>query len=122
MPKQIEGEPYVRISVDEAADLHGNEDVVFVDVRRTDEYIEGHVEGALFITVDDVLGRIDELPRDKDLLSYAPLVSEVALLVKWLLQWDMTHQSYTTLKKVHQHGSNVVTQLAKVLTYSSCLY
>ncbi len=68
MPKQIEGEPYVRISVDEAADLHGNEDVVFVDVRRTDEYIEGHVEGALFITVDDVLGRIDELPRDKDLL------------------------------------------------------
>jgi rhodanese-related sulfurtransferase len=68
MPKQIEGEPYVRISVDEAADLHGNDDVVFVDVRRTDEYIEGHVEGALFITVDDVLGRIDELPRDKNLL------------------------------------------------------
>ena len=68
MPNQIEGEPYVRISVDEAAELHGNEDVVFVDVRRTDEYIEGHVEGALFITVDDVLARIDELPRDKDLM------------------------------------------------------
>ena len=33
-----------------------------------DEYLEGHVEGALFITVDDILARIEELPEDKKLL------------------------------------------------------
>ena len=64
MPKQIEGEPYVRISVDEAAELHGNEDVVFVDVRRTDEYVEGLVEGATSLT-SFIEGC---LPRDKDLM------------------------------------------------------
>ena len=54
--------------MDEAAQMYGNDGVAFVDVRRTDEYTEGHIKGALFITVDDVLARIDELPEDKKLL------------------------------------------------------
>ena len=68
MPRQIEGEPFQRISVAEAAELHGSDGVAFVDVRRMDEYVEGHVEGAIFITVDDILSRIEELPEDKSLL------------------------------------------------------
>ena len=48
--------------------MHGSEDVAFIDVRRPDEYAEGHIKGALFITVDDVLARINELPEDKKLL------------------------------------------------------
>ena len=68
MPRQIDGEPFQRISVDEAAELHGSDDVAFVDVRRMDEYVEGHVEGAIFITVDDILSRIGELPEDKKLM------------------------------------------------------
>lgn len=68
MARQVPGEPYTRITTDEAAELHGNDDYVFVDVRRMDEYMDGHVKGALFVTVDDLLGRIDELPQDKKLL------------------------------------------------------
>lgn len=68
MARQVPGEPYTRITTDEAAELHGNDDYAFVDVRRMDEYMDGHVKGALFITVDDLLGRIDELPQDKKLL------------------------------------------------------
>ena len=68
MPRQQPGEPYTRISVDEAAEMHGNEEVAFIDVRRPDEYAESHVKNALFIPVDDVLARIDELPKDKKLL------------------------------------------------------
>jgi rhodanese-related sulfurtransferase len=68
MAKQIEGEPYHRMSVDEASELHGSDDVAFIDVRRMDEYLEGHVKGAQFITVDDILARIEELPSDKKLL------------------------------------------------------
>ena len=68
MSRQVEGEPFYRISVDEAAQHHGKEDVAFIDVRRMDEYVEGHVEGALFITVDDILSRIEELPDDKKLM------------------------------------------------------
>ena len=68
MPKQIPGEPYTRITVDEAAELHDTDDNVFVDVRRMDEYVDGHIRDAVFITVDDLLNRIDELPQDKNLL------------------------------------------------------
>ena len=68
MPKQVPGEPYTRLTVDEAAELHDDDNYVFVDVRRMDEYVDGHVKDALFITVDDLLGRIDELPQDKNLL------------------------------------------------------
>ena len=68
MARQEPGEAYYRISVDEAAQMHGDSEVAFVDVRRDDEYAEGHIKGALFIPVDDVLARIDELPDDKKLL------------------------------------------------------
>ncbi len=68
MPNKIPGEPYYRLSIDEAAKMHGGDDAVVVDVRRLDEYADGHVKDALFITVDDLLGRIDELPTDKKLL------------------------------------------------------
>ena len=68
MPRQDPGEPYYRISIDEAAELYGDDGVTFIDVRRPDEYVEGHIKDALFITVDDVLARIDELPEDKNLL------------------------------------------------------
>ena len=68
MSRMEPGEPYLRISVDEAVVMHGRADVVFIDVRRDDEYESGHVEGALSIQVDDILSRIDELPKDKNLL------------------------------------------------------
>jgi rhodanese-related sulfurtransferase len=68
MPRKDAGEPYYRISIDEAAEMYGKEDTVVIDVRREDEYKEGHVKDALFITLDNLLGGIDELPKDKKLL------------------------------------------------------
>ena len=62
------GEPYSRVSVEEAAELQGQGALV-VDVRRLDEWESGHVKGAVHILVDDVLAQADEqLPKDKDLL------------------------------------------------------
>ena len=68
MPRQQPGEPYYRIDIDEAKEMYGQDDVTFVDVRRDDEYVEGHVKDALFITVDDILARIGELPTDRRLV------------------------------------------------------
>ena len=67
MPRQESGEPYYRISIEEAAAKYDDPNAVFIDVRRTDEYIEGHIKGATFIIVDDLMARIDEVPTDKDL-------------------------------------------------------
>ena len=68
MPRREAGEPYNRVSIDEAAEMYDSDDVLIVDVRRPDEYTSGHIKSAKFIPVDDVLARIDELPQDKKLL------------------------------------------------------
>ena len=68
MPRKDAGQPYYRISADEAKEMYGSGDVAIIDVRRPDEYESGHVKDAIFIPVDDVLARIDELPADKKLL------------------------------------------------------
>ncbi len=61
-------EPFKRISVEQAKRMLDKGDSVVVDVRRLDEWVTGHVKGAIHIPVDDVLNRVDELPTDKDLL------------------------------------------------------
>ena len=68
MARQDPGEPYWRISLDEAKAMLDSGNAVVIDVRQPDEWASGHVAGAIHIPVDDVLARIDELPTDKDLL------------------------------------------------------
>ena len=63
-------EPYYRVNTDEAAQMleREQEGTAIVDVRRDDEWVTGHVKGAIHIPIDDLQSRIDELPRDKTLL------------------------------------------------------
>ncbi len=61
-------EPFKRITSKQAKVKLDSGNSVIVDVRQLDEWRAGHAKGAIHIPVDDVLGRIDELPTDKDLL------------------------------------------------------
>ena len=66
--RQEPGEPYRRISVQEAHEMQ-QAGALVVDVRRPDEWVGGHASGAVHIPVDDVAGRAEaELPKDIDLL------------------------------------------------------
>lgn len=68
MPKQVMGEPYIRVSSSEAKELLDSlPDAALIDVRAQDEYESGHASGALHIPVDEVLSRFDELPKDRNL-------------------------------------------------------
>ena len=44
--------------------------VVLVDVRPTSEYAAGHISGATSIPYDELEERINELPRDKEIVAY----------------------------------------------------
>ena len=68
MARKVAGEPYTRISAEEADEMIKAGGSVVVDVRRDDEYHGGHVKGALWIPVDDVIPRFDNLPTDGNLL------------------------------------------------------
>ena len=66
--RQEPGEPYRRISVQEAHDMQ-QAGALVVDVRRPDEWVSGHVRGAVHIPVDDVAEKAEaQLPKDNDLL------------------------------------------------------
>ncbi|MEV6206123.1 metalloregulator ArsR/SmtB family transcription factor [Kitasatospora sp. NPDC051914] len=45
-------------------------DLVLLDVRPLEEYLAGHIPGALCIPVDQLAGRIGELPEDTEVAVY----------------------------------------------------
>ncbi|MFF0474001.1 ArsR/SmtB family transcription factor [Streptomyces sp. NPDC004284] len=45
-------------------------DVVVLDVRPVEEYLAGHIPGALSLPVDDLADRINELPEDTEIVVY----------------------------------------------------
>jgi rhodanese-related sulfurtransferase len=70
MPRQEPGEPYYRVDSNEARTIMEAEpdSTVVVDVRRDDEWVTGHVAGAMHIPIDDLTDRIGEVPQDKKVL------------------------------------------------------
>ena len=70
MARRDPGEPYYRVDSHEANSMldadPGN--IVVVDVRRDDEWVTGHVSGAVHIPIDDLSDRMDQVPQDKKLL------------------------------------------------------
>lgn len=68
MVRQVPGEPYARITSQEASDILDKGDATVVDVRNADEWTAGHVAGAIWIPVDDIIPRFDELPDSGALL------------------------------------------------------
>lgn len=70
MPRQEPGEPYYRVDSNEARSMleADPENIVVVDVRRDDEWVTGHVAGAVHIPIDDLADRISEVPQDKKVL------------------------------------------------------
>ena len=68
MARNVPGEPYTRVSAEEADELVKSEGATVIDVRRDDEYASAHVKGALWIPVDDVIPRYAEIPEEGKLL------------------------------------------------------
>ena len=68
MARNVPGEPYTRISAEEAHEMLNAGEAVMIDVRRQDEYEGAHVKNAILIPVDDVIPRFDELPTEGKLL------------------------------------------------------
>ena len=64
------GDPVELISPDELRERLRRGDVVLIDVRPATEFEAGHIEGALSIPVDELEGRISELPPDVEVAAY----------------------------------------------------
>ena len=45
-------------------------DIVLVDVRPSEEFEAGHIEGARWIPLEELQGRLAELPPDREVVAY----------------------------------------------------
>ena len=59
-----------QITLPELLSRRGRGEVVLVDVRPSDEYERGHIEGAISIPLEELEDHLDELPGDADIIAY----------------------------------------------------
>jgi rhodanese-related sulfurtransferase/DNA-binding HxlR family transcriptional regulator len=64
------GEDVEAIGRDELIDRLRRGDVVLVDVRPSEEFAAGHIEGARSIPLDELQERLAELPADREVVAY----------------------------------------------------
>jgi rhodanese-related sulfurtransferase len=58
------------ITRDELIERLRRGDVVLVDVRPAEEFEAGHIDGARSIPIDELEGRLAELPDDREVVAY----------------------------------------------------
>jgi rhodanese-related sulfurtransferase len=64
--------------VPEQIDQSVFEAVVFIDARDPEQFAEGTIPGAISIQWREVLGRIDEIPSDKKVITFCTAGSRPA--------------------------------------------
>ncbi len=64
------GEDVEAIGREELLERLSRGDTVLVDVRPTEEYESGHIEGAKSIPIDELERRLAELPEDREVVAY----------------------------------------------------
>ncbi|SRR6266516_3319339 len=67
---QAPGDGAPRITPAEARIALDKGEAIIVDVRGESSYEAGHVKGARLLPYSDLVARIDELPRDKMIITY----------------------------------------------------
>ena len=59
-----------RVTADEMETMVKNGQAIIVDVRNQASYDLGHIPGAKLIPAGEILNHLDELPRDKMIITY----------------------------------------------------
>ena len=73
-------------SVPEVTVAEVGEDAYLLDVRDHDEWAAGHAPEAHHVPMMELLGRLDELPADRDLVVVCRVGSRSAQVVAYLQQ------------------------------------
>ena len=72
-PLNTVSQPYPdvpRISLVDAQEKLAQGQAILVDVRSRASYDKSHAAGAISMPEEEILARLDELPRDKDIILY----------------------------------------------------
>ena len=81
----------VNIDVKQAGSLLNNPDVVFLDVREQDEYNAGHIPGVKLIPLGTVPNRMNEIPKDKTVVTVCRSGNRSSQATEFLRQQGFTN-------------------------------
>lgn len=70
-------------------------DVFLLDVRTAEEYVSGHVPGAVNIPIDELRPRLDELPKDREIWSYCYVGQRSYIGVRMMVQHGFDAKNIT---------------------------
>jgi hypothetical protein len=59
-----------RISLEETQTMLEQDQAILIDVRSRDSFEKSHARGAISIPEEEMGARLDELPRDKEIILY----------------------------------------------------
>lgn len=65
-----EGEPVEPLDRTALLQRARNGEITIIDVRPREEYLSGHIRGAISIPVDELEDRLAELPSDQEIVAY----------------------------------------------------
>lgn len=68
--QQTQGDGVPRITPEELRALLQKRGAILIDVRSEESYKNSHIKGARSIPVDQIEARVNELPRDKMIVTY----------------------------------------------------
>lgn len=60
----------VRLSLADAKTAYDNQSALFVDVRDAGSYASDHIKGAVNIPLDQLASRMNELPKNRWIITY----------------------------------------------------
>ena len=67
--KSLFGSSSNSLTIEEAKErIENGQALVILDVRQPDEYRAGHIAGAKLVPLSELSGRMEELPKDKQIL------------------------------------------------------
>ena len=81
----VRGE-HPQVDMEAALDGPPDDRTIILDVRTAKEFGDGHLPGAINIPVDELRGRIGELPRDRRILAYCQVGQRGYIATRILLQ------------------------------------
>src|SRR2546426_3077663 len=59
-----------RVTAEEAYEIYKKGNVVVIDTRNEVAFKASHIKGAILIPAGEILSKVDELPRDKMIITY----------------------------------------------------
>ena len=103
----VESKPFDAVEL--KARLDSGADLYLLDVRRPEELVEhGAIGGYVNIPIDDLEGRLSEVPKDKKVITYCMRGGRASRAAKLLAEVGHTDIQYGGITEWKQAGNPVV--------------